>query len=950
MALPKINLRDGKHKMIVAEEGERVLTPQQNDEYEAQHPDVRKQPMQAQLVGKSPSGVYDGPQYAPDNALIVAGSGGSAPAPVQQGMVRSDSDLANKPAAKKPYTQLPGQTMVDVKETPLMNQEAFDCGGTVYDKGGAVQAAPSSTWDTIKQRAQEIYEEGKQKAGDLMKYPQSSALPEAGQIAEKTKMAEDLKRQGEAQAGTLPTQVAPTTPPVDKDKLNPMAKYGDKPGEVRPEQMPKIYDKGGDVDVEKDLAASEEKRRAEGLEKQASDTRNKMQPAYKVPEGQIPIPTYDDGGTVQDDEASKKDAALEQATREVQEKMEGKAEEHGAPADFGGQVLPNPKGIKVQSDTDRPMQEPQRMSGGATMNPGVYKGGMEMDASNTPKNDMEPGPMREAGAAINVPRPERMNRAPAPAAAAPEAPPTAPDPMDIIKQDKMAAMKKGDNVALGNALIHERIMKDGSKTTELAPETPAMPQYTGPGKSVPAGEAIPPKQLPTDEHKFKLQEYDKRIQSAMDQGTPEGDREAASLQLAKQHFKEINHLGTEGNMPGVGGKILHGLNVAGNIAGNIAAPGTMANIPGTALNQQRQAAKFRGQEAAATKESLEEAQARQANLGSKLPPPTQVFDDLKGQVNPETLEGGPLYDSKSPKGRPFTDVERLDVAQNPGKGAETTYARKYMKENPGSTYTDGVSDYHKMLAGTKPGNEMEKRVADRLLTNHLEDTPQNRDSARRQIIGEDVTAKQEAALPFSEAKSTFNDKLATVRAKLIQQNADADARGLKADELQNTENARSSSVIARIKTAKDALDNADEEQFAAQIVPITALLSVTSAEGVKRVNKQELDKFVPTSGSFGRWIDAHAEQFLEGKIPAEYRTEVGHMLDRMTAAETVEHIINSRSVDETIRQGAQTPVQTPKGGASSTPAPSKPQAPAAANPAGGGGFAAWKAAQKVAPK
>ena len=117
--------------------------------------------------------------------------------------------------------------------------------------------------------------------------------------------------------------------------------------------------------------------------------------------------------------------------------------------------------------------------------------------------------------------------------------------------------------------------------------------------------------------------------------------------------------------------------------------------------------------------------------------------------------------------------------------------------------------------------------------------------------------------------------------------------------------------------------------FANQITPVVSLLAVTSAEGVKRVNKQELDKFVPTSGSLGRWIEGHTEQFLNGKIPADYREEVGHMLDRMSAAEEVEHKINSGSIDSTIRQGAQQPVQKPEGGATGKPAPSKPQAPTA---------------------
>src|SRR5271157_6550838 len=64
--LPRINIHDGNHRMIVAEAGERVLTPEQNHEYEAQHPDARKNPMMAKVydkggnvIGGTNENVYD---------------------------------------------------------------------------------------------------------------------------------------------------------------------------------------------------------------------------------------------------------------------------------------------------------------------------------------------------------------------------------------------------------------------------------------------------------------------------------------------------------------------------------------------------------------------------------------------------------------------------------------------------------------------------------------------------------------------------------------------------------------------------------------------------------------------------------------------------------------------------------------------------------------------------
>jgi hypothetical protein len=56
--------------------------------------------------------------------------------------------------------------------------------------------------------------------------------------------------------------------------------------------------------------------------------------------------------------------------------------------------------------------------------------------------------------------------------------------------------------------------------------------------------------------------------------------------LEKIHFQQENPWGTAQNHPGVGGKIAHVLSVAGNIAGDIFAPGVMARIPGTQMNRQ----------------------------------------------------------------------------------------------------------------------------------------------------------------------------------------------------------------------------------------------------------------------------------------------------------------------------------------------------------------------------
>lgn len=816
--------------------------------------------------------------------------------------------MPQKKEGPKPLIQNVNQENDPMLHSPQMNQlPMYHDGGDVPEdqvaklKGGervlnpvethayksaALGNAPETPLGRISARAHELMDQGKALAQPLDS--------EAEAFKEKQKSIDE----GTGMRPLQPSKPAPMAP-VGADKINPSAEYGNRPAEKR-------------------------------LDPQGNEINPTTPQGMGAAGPKLPtLPSYDTGGDVPQDQVAQvheDEHVLDPKEAEAYRQAEQEEKAKQFPEPSSGPV-------EVKADTDAPT---------------TPKNSADMDVSNAPmKAPMQLASEKTPLGAPVAPRGTALRQLPGstPEAAPAEEPKeeSAPDPMAIIKQDQLDAMKRGQAglADLGLAKIHENML-GGKATPNLPAETTEMPKYTGTerlGKGTP-GEAEAHKQL-----EEKRREYDTRIQAAMDQGTPEGDREAASLQLAKQHFDKMNPLGSAANRPGALGKAEHILGRIGNIAGDIVAPSTMALIPGTDLNKQRQAQQLRGQEQEATKESLEQAQARVA--GAKTVP-EQVYNwAMRGnnggpQINPDT-------------NKPFTPEEAQVISTGVGKTPVQALANGLMHEkNPetGKNYTqvEALDEAMKRQAGNKL-NEHQRRVADYVSAHHMEDTPQNRETARIAIEKADTEAKQQSELPFSEAKAKFNNALATTRALLVQQNADANARGLKADELQNTENARSSSVTAKIQTAKDALNAADEEQFAAQITPIVSLLAVTSAEGVKRVNKQELDKFVPASGSFGRWIDAHAEQFLSGKIPAEYKTEVGHMLDRMTAAETAEHIINTQSIDNTVRSGAQEPVQTPKGGASATPKKSESKGNTEPpKPAGGttGGFSDWKKKQQQA--
>lgn len=67
--------------------------------------------------------------------------------------------------------------------------------------------------------------------------------------------------------------------------------------------------------------------------------------------------------------------------------------QQGAPADFGGMVLPNPNNIRPMADTDQPGGSPTQLQG-ATLGNGMYYGGSKMDASNPAAAQMLPGMMQ----------------------------------------------------------------------------------------------------------------------------------------------------------------------------------------------------------------------------------------------------------------------------------------------------------------------------------------------------------------------------------------------------------------------------------------------------------------------------------------------------------------------------------------------------------------------------
>jgi hypothetical protein len=664
--VPRINLHDGKHRMIIAEEGERVLTPEQNKEYEHTHPGARQEPMHANVMDCGGM-VYDKGGYVPEEAPRVAmpdqelalapkvapipaltagprdyldrpatlegldrlynkaissyGGGERAeysteldpqgrPEPIASSHMndknrvqwnRGDMALVHThPKGDMPqpspgdfaaanqmhapnfelsrdavWAAMPGNPkpvkVADVEYKhgkPVykwvntnMDKKAYDCGGMVYDKGGIIggsnenvydkggavvePAKDDSLWGRIKDRAAEIY-------GDMKKYVPTVQEPMGG-IAAKQQQVDEYKAAEQAERPKMqqPYSASPS------DRINPGAKYGDKPGEKRPE-----------------------------------------------------VPLYDDGGTVQPekndqekaaDDAAAKDAAMRQAVQEVH--MEEAPVSHGTMSDREDARALRPP-VRMQYDTEKPVDESkgvadQDSTAGAKSNTqNAPLGATPMSMKNT--TAMMPEVMeREASAqkpsagtpmpVIETPRPNKMSSPgttdhPSDEAAAleqqrrmgpedpsrlpaisPEHRATPPSPeKQIALDDQMEAMKSGNLVKLGMSNINLRMLEGRDKDK---PENvqPALPTPTAPT----ARENIVNQ---------KAQLKDKMINAPTEQERFQAEKDLAEL-------NRRTPLGSEGSsMPGIGGKILHGLSRAGQIALSASAPYALPMIPGTQAN------------------------------------------------------------------------------------------------------------------------------------------------------------------------------------------------------------------------------------------------------------------------------------------------------------------------------------------------------------------------------
>lgn len=187
----------------------------------------------------------------------------------------------------------------------------------------------------------------------------------------------------------------------------------------------------------------------------------------------------------------------------------------------------------------------------------------------------------------------------------------------------------------------------------------------------------------------------------------------------------------------------------GNIAGDIFAPGVMANIPGTDMNKRLEA-----QRAERTKGKQQQLVAEQENAdANKSRADTEArketFAETKGpQAKTENVQQGyadairdALANDRDPNTDPHVQAWKKAL-QDEQKPPETkTPFEAWQKQNPNAPASDWLALEAKNKSEKTP-SETEQAVSDYLQGHGMADTPANRDKARDTLKTRDRTPRQ----------------------------------------------------------------------------------------------------------------------------------------------------------------------------------------------------------------
>ena len=384
---------------------------------------------------------------------------------------------------------------------------------------------------------------------------------------------------------------------------------------------------------------------------------NVLKPSYMPGGGPIveAPPIYDDGGEVNVNDGKHQLAILQDGERvltpeEADKYRKEHPEQKGAPADFNGRVLPNPKGYKPIMDTeDNRQSDTDRLPGGAKLSTdNAPLKTPQGDISNPPAADVGQDQAREVSAKTT-----RLGGSIA-------------EPKPIPQPEVQQPVEEKPKPTLGQGLAADWLKRMGDRSQKYGLGAPTPEQ----GQSSPAQPAPPQQGMKpiVPDHKAKLAKYDADIQAALDTGTSEGHEKALLLQEAKQNYMKNTPLGSAENRPGVLGKLGHVASIAGQVGLAATAPGMNAIIPGTVANRNIEHAQTEKElpaaMAATSAETAAEAKSNAAGKPKLLP----------GVDNTATAPDGTRYQryempDSSPRWAKEGEVPTMESPKNPPTGA-----------------------------------------------------------------------------------------------------------------------------------------------------------------------------------------------------------------------------------------------------------------------------------------
>lgn len=327
-----------------------------------------------------------------------------------------------------------------------------------------------------------------------------------------------------------------------------------------------------------------------------------------------------------------------------------------------------------------------------------------------------------------------------------------------------------------------------------------------------------------------------------------------TAQVKQAELEKANPYGSEGNHPGVFGKILHGLAKAGNIAGDVLLPGATSLIPGTDLNRMVNESQGFGRIEAA--EDLADKKSLRDERDNKPAPVdadrAKTITTDKGilQWNPKSgrydipAGGVPPKEAKNDHVQDLIDSqakERQLRASGDIAGADAEHQTQ-------------VDIGNAMTAGQK--NEPKTDKVDRLVNGRTHTILV--DAATGADI-KDLGVKKDQADPNAVGDRQDRGKAELEVGRHYKGYADA--------------NKQIEETRADLEAA------ADGNQVAASLAPLEGTLLVTSNAGIKRINKNELDLSQPNAGSVVRHAQSWLDKKISGALPDGYIADMNALLD-----------------------------------------------------------------------